>query len=341
MTFTLIERVEGGQVLQRADAEAVMEELLSGRVETNKIVRLLVALNQRPVEVQELAGFARVMRRHATRVFAESEALPPNMVDTGGTGGDGANTFNISTAAAIVAAAAGARVAKHGNRAASSRSGSADVLEALGVRIDLPFERYGLAIREIGIGFLFAQAAHTATRHAAPARKQIGVRTVFNLLGPLTNPARAQSQVLGVFSESVIDVVAATLAELGVEHAFVVHGARGLDEISLAGETLVAEVRDGTVTRSTVTPDEFGVARAPLDAIRGGTAAENADLIRRILEDEPGPARDIVVVNAAAALVAAGVAANFREAAGLASFVISSGAASEKLASLAAFTSST
>jgi anthranilate phosphoribosyltransferase len=261
------------------------------------------------------------------------------MVDTCGTGGDGSNTFNISTAAAIVAAAAGARVAKHGNRAASSRSGSADVLEALGVRIDLPFERYGKAIREIGIGSLFAQAAHTATRHAAPARKQIGVRTVFNLLGPLTNPAGAQSQVLGVFSESVIDVVAATLAELGVERAFVVHGARGLDEISLAGETLVAEVRDGTVTRSTVTPDEFGVARAPLDAIRGGTAAENADLIRRILEDEPGPARDIVVVNAAAALVAAGVAANFREAAGLASFVISSGAAAEKLASLVAFTS--
>lgn len=339
MTLSLIKRAEAGNVLNRAEAESVMEELLSGRVETAEIVRLLLAMNRRPVEVQELTGFSSVMRRHATRVFADGEARPANMVDTCGTGGDGSNTFNISTAAAIVAAAAGARVAKHGNRAASSRSGSADVLEALGVRIDLPFERYGKAIREIGIGFLFAQAAHTATRHAAPARKQIGVRTVFNLLGPLTNPARAQSQVLGVFSESVIDVVAATLAELGVERAFVVHGARGLDEISLAGETLVAEVRDGTVTRSTVTPDEFGVARAPLDAIRGGTAAENADLIRRILEDEPGPARDIVVVNAAAALVAAGVAANFREAAGLASFVISSGAAAEKLASLVAFTS--
>ena len=339
MTLSLIKRAEAGNVLNRAEAESVMEELLSGRVETAEIVRLLSAMNRRPVEVQELTGFSSVMRRHARRVFTDGEARPANMVDTCGTGGDGSNTFNISTAAAIVAAAAGARVAKHGNRAASSRSGSADVLEALGVRIDLPFERYGKAIREIGIGFLFAQAAHTATRHAAPARKQIGVRTVFNLLGPLTNPARAQSQVLGVFSESVIDVVAATLAELGVERAFVVHGARGLDEISLAGETLVAEVRDGTVTRSTVTPDEFGVARAPLDAIRGGTAAENADLIRRILEDEPGPARDIVVVNAAAALVAAGVAANFREAAGLASFVISSGAAAEKLASLVAFTS--
>jgi anthranilate phosphoribosyltransferase len=342
MTFSLIERVEAGHVLTCAEAEAAMEELLSGRVGTPEIVRLLVALNRRPIAVQELAGFARLMRRYATRVFAEGEPRPANMVDTCGTGGDGANTFNISTAAAIVAAAAaGARVAKHGNRAASSRSGSADVLEALGVRIDLPFERCGRAIREIGIGFLFAQAAHTATRHAAPARKQIGVRTVFNLLGPLTNPAGAQSQVLGVFSEDVIDPVAATLAELGVERAFVVHGAGGLDEISLAGETMVAEVRDGAIRRFTVTPDEFGVARAPLESIRGGTAAENAAIIRRVLEGKPGPARDIVVVNAAAALVAAGIAANFREAAGLASFVISSGAASEKLASLAAFTGGT
>jgi anthranilate phosphoribosyltransferase len=272
-------------------------------------------------------------------VFAEGDALPANMVDTCGTGGDGANTFNISTAAAIVAAAAGARVAKHGNRAASSRSGSADVLEALGVRIDLPFERYGQAIHEIGIGFLFAQAAHTATRHAAPARKLIGVRTVFNLLGPLTNPAGAQSQVLGVFSEDVMDLVAASLAELGVERAFVVHGSGGLDEISLAGETIVTEVQHGNVRRFTVTPEEFGVARAPLEAIRGGTATENAALIRRILAGEAGPARDTVVINAAAALVAAGVADNFREGAGLASFVISSGAAGEKLASLVEFTS--
>jgi len=336
--LSLVERAAAGHVLNRAEAEATMEELLSGRVKTPEIVRLLQGLNQRPVEVQELAGFARVMRRHATRVFAEGEVRPANMVDTCGTGGDGANTFNISTAAAIVAAAAGARVAKHGNRAASSRSGSADVLEELGVRIDLPFERYGQAIREIGIGFLFAQAAHTATRHAARARKQIGVRTIFNLLGPLTNPAGALAQVLGVFSADVIDLVAATLAELGVERAFVVHGAGGLDEISLAGETMVAEVRGGVVKRFAVTPEEFGVARAPLESIRGGTATENAALIWRILEGQAGPARDIVVVNAAAALVAAGAAADFREAAGLASFVISSGAASEKLAALAAFT---
>jgi len=338
MSLPLILHVETGHILTRSEAEELMEELLAGRVGTPEIVRLLEALNRRPVQVQELAGFARVMRKRATRVFAEGEMRPANMVDTCGTGGDGSGTFNISTAAALVAAAAGARVAKHGNRAASSQSGSADVLEALGVRIDLPFERYGRAIREIGIGFLFAQAAHTATRHATPARKQIGVRTVFNLLGPLTNPAGAQAQVLGVFSAEVVDLMAATLAELGVEHAFVVHGADGLDEISLAGETMIAEVRAGTVRKFAVTPEEFGVARAPLDAIRGGTAAENAVLIRSVLSGEAGPARDIVVINAAAALVAAGSAENFREAAAIASSAISSGAASEKLARLRTFT---
>ena len=338
MSLLLIKRVEGGHILTRAEAEAVMEELLSGRVQTPEIVRLLTALNRRPIQVQELAGFAQVMRRHATPVFAKGEPRPARMVDTCGTGGDGSGTFNISTAAAIVAAAAGAHVAKHGNRAASSQSGSADVLEALGVRIDLPFERYGRAIREIGIGFLFAQAAHTATRHATPARKQIGVRTVFNLLGPLTNPAGAQAQVMGVFSAEVIDLVAATLAELGVEHAFVVHGAGGLDEVSLAGETIVAEVRAGGVRKFSVTPEEFGVRRAPLKAIHGGTAAENAALIRRILADEAGPARDIVVINAAAALVAAGVAKNFRDATELASSVLTSGDADKTLASLVEFT---
>lgn len=339
MSLPLIEHVEAGHVLTRAEAEAVMEELLSGRAETSEIVRLLAALNQRPVQVQELAGFAQVMRRHATPVFPKGEPRPPNMIDTCGTGGDGSGTFNISTAAAIVAAAAGARVAKHGNRAASSQSGSADVLEALGVRINLPFEHYGRAIREIRIGFLFAQAAHRATRHATPARKQIGVRTVFNLLGPLTNPAGAQAQVLGVFSAEVIDLVAATLAELGVEHAFVVHGADGLDEISLAGETIVAEVREGKVRKFSVTPEEFGMKRAPIEAIRGGTAAENAALIRRILAGEAGAARDIVVINAAAALVAAGVAENFREGAELASSVLSAGDANETLTRLVEFTS--
>lgn len=341
MSLTLIERVEAGCALSRSDAEALMEELLSGRIATPEIVRLLMALNRRLVQVQELAGFAQVMRRHATRVFVEDDARPANMVDTCGTGGDASGTFNISTAAAIVAAAAGARVAKHGNRAASSQSGSADVLEALGVRIDLPFERYGQAIRDIGIGFLFAQAAHTATRHATPARKQIGVRTVFNLLGPLTNPAGAQAQVLGVFTLDVMDLVAATLAELGTKRAFVVHGAGGLDEISLAGETIVAEVRDGKVRKFSVMPEEFGVKPAPIEAIRGGTAAENAAMIRGILQGENGAPRDIVVINTAAALVATGTAENFREGANVARLTIDSGEAGKKLASLKTFTNPT
>jgi anthranilate phosphoribosyltransferase len=338
MALSLIERAKAGQILTRGEAEAVMEELLSGRAETPEIVLLLTALNARPVRVEELAGFASVMRRHASPVFGPGEARPEHLVDTCGTGGDGSGTFNISTAAAIVAAAAGARVAKHGNRTVSSRSGSADVLEALGVRIDLPLACAGRAIREIGIGFLFAPVAHAATRHAIPARKQMGVRTVFNLLGPLTNPAGAQAQVLGVFSLEVMDVVAGALVDLGVEHAFVVHGAGGLDEISLGGETQVAEVQEGRVRRYTVTPEEFGVSRASIETLRGGTAQENAGLIRRILSGEPGPPRDIVVVNAAAALVAAGAAPSFREAAQLAAEALSSGAAEQKLTVLVEFT---
>jgi anthranilate phosphoribosyltransferase len=334
----LIEQLEAGRLLSRDSAEALMEELLSGRMETSDIVRFLRALNTRPILVAELAGFASAMRRHAACVFADGEERPKPMIDTCGTGGDGFDAFNISTAAAIVAAAAGARVAKHGNRAASSRSGSADVLEALGVRVDLPCLRVGAAIREVGIGFLFAQAAHTAARHAAPARKLIGLRTVFNLLGPLTNPAGAQAQVLGVFSAEVIDLMAATLAELEVERAFVVHGAGGLDEISLTGETQVAEVRAGEIKRYTVTPEDFGVSRAPLDAIRGGSPAENATILRAIFGGELGARRDIVVINAGAALVAVGVAGDFKEGAELAARALSTGAAEQKLADLKKFT---
>jgi anthranilate phosphoribosyltransferase len=338
MGNALIKRIEAGHVFTRAEAEAMMEELLCGRVETAEIMRLLMALNLRTVQVAELAGFASVMRRHAAPVFADGEERPTHMVDTCGTGGDGSGTFNISTAAAIVAAAAGARVAKHGNRAASSRSGSADVLEALGVRIDVPLTQMGRAIREVGIGFLFAPVAHTSTRHAIPARKQIGVRTVFNLLGPLTNPAGAQAHVSGVFSADAVELVSATLAELGVERAFVVHGAGGLDEISLAGETQVAEVHNGGVRRYGVAPEDFGVARAPLETIRGGTPAENAAIIRGVLAGDAGPRRDIVVINAAAALVAAGVAPTLTEAARMAEEAIASGAAEGKLAALRALT---
>lgn len=338
MTKSLIDHAVSGQIFSRGEAEAVMEELLAGQVATDEIVRLLTAMNARPVRVEELAGFASVMRRHAARVFADGAAPPEHLVDTCGTGGKGFAAFNISTAAAIVAAAAGARVAKHGNRASHSGSGSADVIEALGVRIDLPVEHFGRAIREIGIGFFFARAAHAAARHAAPARKEIGVRTVFNLLGPLTNPAGARAQVVGVPSPELIDLVAATLAELGVEHAFVVHGAGGLDEISLAGETLIAEVKDGCARRFTVTPEDFGVSQAPIDGVRGGTALENAATIRAIFAGKSGPPQDIVIANAAAALVAANVAANFLEGARLATAAITSGAAKEKLAALVDFT---
>jgi anthranilate phosphoribosyltransferase len=212
------------------------------------------------------------------------------------------------------------------------------VLEALGVRIDLPSARVAMAIREIGIGFLFAPAAHAATRHAMPARKQIVTRTVFNLLGPLTNPAGAQAQVVGVFSADVLDLTAGTLAELGVTRAFVVHGAGGLDEISLSGETLVAEVREGEIKRYRVAPEDFGVAPASLDAIRGGSPAENAAILQSIFAGEPGPRRDIVVINTAAALVAAGVAGNFKEGAELAVRALSSTAAEEKLSELKKFT---
>jgi len=342
MMYRLLDFAISGHLLRGAEAEGIMEELLSGRLETPEIVQLLSALNARPYRAEELAGFARVMRRHATHVFADGETLPERMVDTCGTGGDDSGTFNISTAAAIVAAAAGARVAKHGNRAASSKCGSADVLEELGVRIDLPFGRIGQGIREIGIGFLFAQAAHTAARHVMPARKQLGVRTIFNLLGPLTNPAKAQAQVLGVFSADVLDGVAETLSDLGTEHALVVHGAGKLDEISLAGPTIVAEVLGGSLRKYEVTPEHFGKKEAPLEAIRGGSLQDNAAIIRSIfggvIENEGDRARqDIVVMNASAALVAAGVAEDFREGAEKAERAIVNGAAAAKLEALRQF----
>lgn len=336
--FSLIDKSDRLEPFSRAEAEALMEELLGGRIETGDIVRLLEALNRRQILPAELSGFATVMRRHAAPVFSPDQRRVQNLIDTCGTGGDCTGAFNISTAAAFVASAAGARVAKHGNRSVSSRCGSADVLEALGIRIDLPLESSGHAIRELGIGFLFAPVAHSATRHAGPARKQIGKRTVFNLLGPLTNPAGAEFQVLGVFSADHVDLMAATLAELGVRRAFVVHGAGALDEISTAGETLVAEVREGGVNRFVVTPEDFGLRRSPLEALKGGSPQENASAIRRIFEGEEGTRRDVVVLNAAAALFITGLAGDFREAAGLAAGAVSSGAARERLDQLAEFT---
>ena len=333
-----LSKFEDGAALSRPEAEAIMEELLSGRMETPEVVRLLLALNLRPVTAPELSGFARIMRKYAAPVFAPGDTRPANLVDTCGTGGDSSGTFNISTAAAVVAAAAGARVAKHGNRSVSSLCGSADVLEALGVHIDLPLHEAGRAIRDVGIGFLFAPAAHSAARHAVPARKQIGKRTVFNFLGPLTNPAGAETQVLGVFSPDVLTLVAETLAELGITRAFVLHGAGGLDEVSLSGETQIAEVREQRITYFTVSPCDFGLEPAPREALRGGTPQENAALLRRIFQGEPGAPHDVVVMNAAAALVVSGVAENFLAGAQLADRAVSSGAALEKLQQLIRFT---
>jgi anthranilate phosphoribosyltransferase len=313
-----------------------MEEILSGRSDEESIVALLAALRAKGETVGELVGFARAMRRQATPVFANGSRPNELLVDTCGTGGDSSGTFNISTAAAFVVAGAGVRVAKHGNRSISSKCGSADVLEALGVSLDVPPEQVGAAIRQIGIGFLFAPALHTAMRHAMSARRRLG-RTAFNLLGPLTNPAGARAQVAGVFSDKVVEKVALVLSELDVERAFVVHGAGGLDEISLCGETTIGDVHRGVVRIYQVTPEDFGLERAPIEAIAGGDAAHNADLIRAIFSGEFGPRRDIVVANAAAAIVASGRAADFLEGAQLAAASIASGEARKKLDALIAF----
>ena len=329
-------KAEAGIHLSRQEAEAAMEEILSGRTGEEAIVRLLSALRTKGETIEELVGFARAMRHHATPIFSETSRTDELLVDTCGTGGDASGTFNISTTAAFVAAGAGAHVAKHGNRSISSKCGSADVLEALGISLDVTPIHVGAAIRDIGIGFLFAPALQSAMRHAMPARRRLG-RTAFNLLGPLTNPAGARAQIAGVFSADLVEKVASVLAELGVERAFVVHGAGGLDEISLAGETKVGEVRGGLVRVYNVTPEDFGLGRAAISAISGGDAAHNAELVRAILAGEPGPRRDVVIANAAAALVAAGRAVDFLQGARLAAESIDSGAALKKLNRLITF----
>src|SRR5712692_2644312 len=261
---TLIHKLEAGGSLSRLEAEAAMEEILTGRAGEDAIVALLSALRTKGETVEELTGFARAMRRHATPIISPAAQADELLVDTCGTGGDASGTFNISTAAAFVVAGAGVRVAKHGNRSFSSKCGSADVLEALGVKLDISSERVGEALQDIGIGFLFAPAVHTAMRHAMSARRRLG-RTAFNLLGPLTNPAGARAQVVGVFSDKVVEKVALTLSELDVERAFVVHGEGGLDEISLAGETEVGDVHRGVVSLYRITPETFGLERAPME----------------------------------------------------------------------------
>ena len=330
--------------LTRGEARAVMGEILAGGCSQAQIAALLVALHMKGETVEEIVGFAEAMREVATRIKVPHDSLDVSgtgreaLVDTCGTGGDASGTFNISTATAFVVAGAGVRVAKHGNRSATSKCSSADVMEALGVRIELDAAQTGRCLEEVGIAFLFAQAMHSAMKHVAPVRRELKLRTVFNLLGPLTNPARANAQVVGVYSPILVEKLAEALSMLGLHRGFVVHGLDGLDEITIGGATRVAEVREGTVRAFEITPEEFGMERASIDALAGGGAKENAGLIRRILEGEKSPRRDVVVMNAAAALAAAGKAEHLAGGAPLATQSIDSGAALAKLEALIRFT---
>jgi anthranilate phosphoribosyltransferase len=330
-----LHRAAAGEHLDASQAEQAMAVILGGGASTAQIAAFLVALRMKGETAGELLGFARAMRAVASRVVVEEGGGP--LLDTCGTGGDGHGTFNISTVAAFIVAGAGVRVAKHGNRSISSGCGSADVLERLGVRIALDADQVARAIREVGIGFMFAPAFHPAMRHAQPARLELKMRTVFNLLGPLTNPAGASVQIVGAPSPRAAELMAEALAALGLERGFVAHGSDGLDEITTTGPTLVFEIRGGEVARRTVSPDDFGVPRAALEDLKGGDAAANSEIARAILAGAAGRRRDVALVNAAAALVAAGRAPDFTSGMRLAAEAIDSGAAQRKLEELAAF----
>jgi anthranilate phosphoribosyltransferase len=336
-----------GSALTREEARTVMAEILSGNATDAQIAALLVALHMKGETVEEIVGFAQAIRAAATPLETEDgHALDLSgterdaLVDTCGTGGDTSGTFNISTATGLVAAGAGVRVAKHGNRSVTSKCGSADVMEALGVNIALPSTRIAACLEQTGIAFLFAPALHSAMKHVQVARRELRLRTVFNLLGPLTNPAHASAQVVGVYSADLVEKLAEALSELGLRRALVVHGRDGLDEITITGPTKIAEVRDGQVRSYEVTPEEFGLSRAPLNAIAGGDAQENAAVIRRVLDGERSPCRDVVLLNAAAALVAAGHADTIQGAVPLAGYAIDSGHAKQRLELLVEFTNS-
>lgn len=322
----IVDRID----LEGPEMEAVMRQVMSGEATPIQIGGFLAGLRAKGETVEEIAAAARVMRELATRVEVDAT----NLVDTCGTGGDGRKLFNVSTAAAFVVAAGGGRVAKHGNRAMSGSSGSADVLEALGVNLELPPERVAECIDRVGLGFLFAPAHHAAARHAAAPRRELGTRTLFNLLGPLTNPAGAPHQLLGVFAPRWIEPLAKVLHELGSTHVLVVHSEDGLDEISVAAPTRVVELEDGRVRAWTLEPEDLGIECQPLDSLVVDGAGESLALIRRALEDEPGPARDMVALNAGLALYAADVAETPAKGVAMAREVIASGAAREKLGEL-------
>ena len=324
-----IDEVVSGRSLSMEDASSVMRQIMEGEATPAQLGSFLTGLRIKGETAQEIAGMAAVMREFALRVEVDGP-----LIDTVGTGGDGQNTFNVSTATAFVAAAAGLKVAKHGNRAASGTCGSADVLEALGVKIDLPPEGVARCIQEVGVGFMFAPVFHPAMRHAAPVRREIGIRTVFNILGPLTNPAGAQTQLLGVAFPELGETMAEVLRMLGSHRAMIVHGHGGMDELSLSGDSTVWEVREGALSRWTIRVEDSGLPETPISAIRSGAKEENAATMRRLFRGETGPVRDVVLLNSAGVLMAGDLAGTVREGVEMASGIIESGAALAKLDAL-------
>jgi len=327
-----IQSLVAGHSLSMEEAAQVMQEIMRGEMTPAQLGAFLIALRMKGETVDEIAGLARTMRTRAIPVKVEGK-----LVDTCGTGGDGMHTFNISTAAAFVAAGAGLKVAKHGNRAMSSRCGSADVLEALGVKIELSAEQVQRCLQKVGIGFMFAPSFHPAMKYAAAPRREIGIRTVFNILGPLTNPAGASAQVVGVADDALVERLALVLQSLGCQHALVVHGEDGLDEITITDKTLVCELKDDNINTYYISPEDFGLPRAGLDSLKGGTADENAALLRSILAGTPGPQRDVVLLNAAAVLLAGDAVETLKKGIDLAKEVIDEGKALARLEQLIEF----
>ncbi len=329
---TAIKSMIARQDLSGDDMTTVMRQIMTGECTPAQIGGFLVGLHMKGETVDEISAAAKVMRELATRVNVSEEHL----VDTAGTGGDSSGSFNISTASALVAAAAGAKVAKHGNRSMTSNSGSADVLEAAGVELDIPPARVAQCVQRVGVGFMFAPAHHGAMKHAIGARKELAVRTVFNVLGPLTNPAGAPNQVIGVFHEELVELMAKVLQQLGSRHVMVVHAEDGMDEISISAPTRVAELKDGKISNYTIAPSDFGMETASLEELRVGSAEESLAMIRGVFADQPGPARDIVCLNAGAAIYVAGCADSLAAGIEAARAAISSGKAAEVLQNLVA-----
>ncbi|MEM8878901.1 MAG: anthranilate phosphoribosyltransferase [Pseudomonadota bacterium] len=329
----MIGRIAGGETLSQDDAESAFDIMMSGEATPSQIGGFLMALRVRGETVDEITGAARTMRAKMTRVTA-----PDDAIDIVGTGGDGAGTYNISTAAAFVVAACGVPVAKHGNRALSSKSGAADVLMALGVNIDIGPEAIGQCITDVGLGFMFAPNHHAAMKHVGPSRVELGTRTIFNLLGPLSNPAGAKRQLIGVFSPDWVEPVARVLGQLGSQRVWVVHGASGLDEISTTGATSVSSFMNGEVSSFEITPAEAGLALSSLDDLRGGDAEANAAAMRAVFEGKPSAYRDIVLLNAGASLLVADVAKSIADGVTMAQAAIDNGAAGAKVEALAVLT---